>query len=40
MIVYDGVSLNSVAGVKIEDVRVSPIAYDEVTRPRATIIAT
>ena len=35
MIVYDGISLNSVAGVKIEDVRVSPIAYDEVTRPRA-----
>ena len=35
MIVFDGVSLNSVADVKIEDVRVSPIAYDEVTRPRA-----
>lgn len=35
MIVYDGVSLNSVAGIKIEDVRVSPIAYDEITRPRA-----
>lgn len=35
MIVYDGVLLNSVANVKIEDVRVSPIAFDEVTRPRA-----
>ena len=35
MIVYDGKSLNSVADVDIEDVRVSPIAYDEVTRPRA-----
>ena len=35
MIVYDGVSLESVAGVKIEDVRVNPIQYDEVTRPRA-----
>lgn len=37
MIVYDGVSLNSVAKVDIEDVRVSPIAYDEVTRPRAIL---
>ena len=35
MIVFDGISLNSVAGVKIKDVQVSPIAYDEVTRPRA-----
>ena len=35
MIVFDGVSLNSVAKAMIEDVRVSPIAYDEVTRPRA-----
>ena len=35
MIVFDGVSLNSVAKVDIEDVRVSPIALDEVTRPRA-----
>lgn len=35
MIVYDKISLNSVADVKIEDVRVSPIQYDEVTRPRA-----
>lgn len=35
MIVYDGISLNSVAGVKIKDIQVSPIAYDEVTRPRA-----
>ena len=35
MIVYDGISLNSVAGIKIKDIQVSPIAYDEVTRPRA-----
>lgn len=35
MIVYDGISLNSIAGVKVKDVQVSPIAYDEVTRPRA-----
>lgn len=35
MIIFDGKSLNSVANVMIEDVRVSPIAYDEVTRPRA-----
>lgn len=35
MIVYDGISLNSIAGIKIKDVQVSPIAYDEVTRPRA-----
>ena len=35
MIIYDGVSLESVAGVIIEDVRVYPINYDEVTRPRA-----
>ena len=35
MIVYDGVSLNSVANVKIEDVRVNPIDFDAVTRPRA-----
>lgn len=35
MIVFDGKSLNSVANVMVEDVRVSPIAYDEVTRPRA-----
>jgi phage-related protein len=35
MIVYDGISLNSVAKVDIEDVRVSPIKYDEVNRPRA-----
>lgn len=35
MIVFDGISLNSVSKVDIEDVRVSPIAYDEITRPRA-----
>lgn len=35
MIVFDGVSLNSVAGIKVKDIHVSPIAYDEVTRPRA-----
>lgn len=35
MIVFDGISLNSVASVKIKDVQVFPIEYDEVTRPRA-----
>lgn len=35
MIVFDGVSLNSIAGVKIKDVQVYPIAYSQVTRPRA-----
>ena len=35
MIIYDGVNLDSVAGVLIEDVRISPIQYEEITRPRA-----
>ena len=35
MIVFDGISLNSVAGIKVKDVQVSPIQYDEITRPRA-----
>ena len=35
MIVFNGVSINSVANVKIEDIRVSPIAYNPVARPRA-----
>ena len=35
MIFYNGRSLESVADVKIEDVRVSPIQYSPVTRPRA-----
>lgn len=35
MIVFDGVNLNSVAGIRIKDVQVSPIEYEEVTRPRA-----
>ena len=35
MIFFDSVSLNSIAGIKIKDVHVSPISYDEVTRPRA-----
>ena len=35
MIVYDGVSMNSIAKADIEDVRVSPINYEPVTRPRA-----
>lgn len=35
MIVFNGVSLNSVAGVKIDDVRVSPIEYADVVRDRA-----
>lgn len=35
MIVFNGVSLESVANVKIEDIKVSPIRYNPVTRPRA-----
>lgn len=35
MIVFNGVSLESVANVKIEDIRVSPIKLQPVTRPRA-----
>lgn len=35
MIVFDGISLNSIAGVKVKDVQVFPIEYDETTRPRA-----
>ncbi len=35
MIVFDGVSINSVAPVKIEDIKVSPIKYNAVARPRA-----
>lgn len=35
MIVFDGVSLDSVAKVDIDDVYVSPIQYDFITRPRA-----
>lgn len=35
MIVYNGVSLDSVAAVSVEDIRVSPIRYNPVVRPRA-----
>ena len=35
MIIFDGVSLESVANVKIEDIRVSPIALNPVSRQRA-----
>lgn len=35
MIVFNGVSLESVANVKIEDIRVSPISYSPVVRQRA-----
>lgn len=35
MIVYNGIALESVAPVSIEDIRVSPIQYNPVTRPRA-----
>ena len=34
MIYYDGVSLESVANVQIDDIHVSPIQYEPVTRPR------
>lgn len=33
--IYDGVDIRSVADVKIEDIRVSPIQYSPVSRPRA-----
>lgn len=35
MIVYNGIALESVASVSIEDIRVSPIKYSPVVRPRA-----
>ena len=35
MIVFDGISLNSVANVKIEDIRISPVKLNPVARPRA-----
>lgn len=35
MIVFDGVSLNSVAKVDIDDIYVSPISYEVMARPRA-----
>ena len=35
MIIFDGISLNSIADVKVKDVQVYPIEYDETTRPRA-----
>lgn len=35
MIVFDGVSLNSVAPVKVDDIRVSPVRLSPVVRPRA-----
>lgn len=37
MIIYNGVSLESVADVKIEDVRVNPIAFEAVAHPRAIL---
>lgn len=35
MIVFDGVSIDTVAPVMIEDIKVSPISYNPVVRPRA-----
>ena len=35
MIIYDGVALESVANVKVEDVKVNPIQFDEMVRVRA-----
>ena len=35
MIVFNGIALESVAPVKIEDIRVSPIALNPIVRPRA-----
>lgn len=35
MIVYNGVSIDSIAPVLIEDIKVSPIRYSPIVRPRA-----
>lgn len=35
MIVYNGIALESIAPVSIEDIKVSPITYKPVVRPRA-----
>ena len=35
MIVFNGVSMDSVGDIRIEDIRVSPIRYNPVVRPRA-----
>lgn len=35
MIVYNGVSLDSVGDIRIDDIKVSPIRYNPVVRPRA-----
>lgn len=35
MIVFNGVSINSVADIRIEDVKVSPIQYDDVAQERS-----
>ena len=35
MIVYNGISIDSIAHVMIEDIKVSPIQYNPVARPRA-----
>lgn len=35
MIVFDGVNIGSVAPVMVEDIKVSPIRYNPVVRPRA-----
>lgn len=35
MIIFDGVNIQSVAGVKIEDIRISPVEMNPVTRARA-----
>lgn len=35
MIIFDGISIDSVAPVKIDDIRVSPIQYNPVARSRA-----
>lgn len=35
MIIFDGVALDEIPSIKVEDIRVSPIDYGPVTRPRA-----
>ena len=35
MIIYDGVAIDTIPSVKVEDIRVGPIDYSQDTRPRA-----
>lgn len=35
MIAFDGVSINSTGNIKVEDIKISPIRYSPIVRPRA-----